>query len=104
MQCQVLTNSLLQSKGPIILKEETTRNFLACVLWVLKNIDKTLLKLWWTELGSARLQTMLEILRICISCFQYKVRTFMALDGLDNLHFHLWRQAAERSLWSVQLS
>ena len=72
-QSEIILFLFLQSKGPIILKEETTRHFLACVIWVLKNIDKTLLKQWWSELGSARLQIMLEILRICISCFQYKV-------------------------------
>ena len=46
---------------------------LTCVLWVLKNIDKALLKLWWSEMSLQRLQVLLEILRISISCFQYKV-------------------------------
>ncbi len=62
-----------KAKGPIILKEDTTRQLLSCVLWVLKNAERPLLRLWWAELSAPRLQTMLEILRICISCFQYKV-------------------------------
>ena len=67
--------SLFQSKGPIVLKEHTTRNLLLCFLWVLKNVEKSVLKQWWTELPHNRLLTLLEVLRITLSCFQYKVRT-----------------------------
>ena len=56
-----------------MLKEKTTRNLLICVLWVLKNVEKSVLKQWWTELPTHRLLTLLEILRITLSCFQYKV-------------------------------
>ncbi len=80
LQCVLLH----QAKGPIIMKEDTTRHLLSCVLWVLKNTERPLLRLWWSELSTPRLQTMLEILRICVSCFQYKVgqRIFRILTSL----------------------
>jgi hypothetical protein len=56
-----------------VLKEPTTRNLLLCFLWVLKNVEKSVLKQWWTELPHNRLLTLLEVLRITLSCFQYKV-------------------------------
>ncbi|XP_046985251.1 dedicator of cytokinesis protein 7 [Schistocerca americana] len=54
------------------LSSDTTRNLLICFLWVIKNVDKTVLKHWWTELPSQRLHQLLEVLNICISCFEYK--------------------------------
>ena len=66
-----------QAKAPIILKERTTKNLLICLLWVLKNVEKSVLKQWWTELPTHRLLTLLEILRMTISCFQYKVRNII---------------------------
>ena len=69
-----ISDNVPNAKGPIMLSAETTKNLLVCVLWVLKNVDKSVLKFWWAEMSSLRLQTLLEILRICISCFQYRVR------------------------------
>ncbi len=66
--------AIFQAKGPIILREETTRHLLICFLWVIKNVERSVLRTWWTELSHNRLQTLLEILRISVSCFQYKVR------------------------------
>ncbi|PSN35267.1 Dedicator of cytokinesis protein 7 [Blattella germanica] len=54
------------------LSSETTRNLLICFLWVIKNVDKNVLKQWWTELPCQRLHQLLELLNICISCFEYK--------------------------------
>ncbi len=80
---------ILQARGPIILKEETTRNLLTCVIWVLKNVEKSVLKMWWSDISIVRLQTLLEVLRICISCFQYKVRTRRAcVTSLHTLGTH----------------
>ncbi|CAB4062764.1 DOCK6_7_8 [Lepeophtheirus salmonis] len=53
-------------------KKETTRHLLICFLWVIKNIEGNTLKQWWSELSSPKLQILLELLRITISCFQYK--------------------------------
>ncbi len=68
-----ISDNLPKMGGPIILREQTTRHLLICFLWVLKNVDKSLLKQWWIELPHNRLQTLLEVLRITLSCFQYKV-------------------------------
>ena len=32
----------------------STRNLLLCILWVLKNIDPTLLRHWWNTLSISR--------------------------------------------------
>ena len=73
MILNVISDNLPNVKGPIIFKEATTRHLLICFLWVLKNVDKPILKQWWIELPHNRLQTLLEVLRITLSCFQYKV-------------------------------
>ncbi|XP_054707332.1 dedicator of cytokinesis protein 7-like [Uloborus diversus] len=54
------------------LKEDQTRHLLTCVLWVLKNVDKKVLRNWWSELKPRRLHQLLEIMYISISCFEYK--------------------------------
>jgi len=68
-----ISDNVPNAKGPIVVKEETTRHLLLCLLWVFKNVDRSLQLQWWSEMSAARLQTVLEILRICVSCFQYKV-------------------------------
>lgn len=55
------------------LSNETTRNLLICFLWVVKNMEKDVLRQWWLDLPVQRLRQMLEVLNICISCFEYKV-------------------------------
>ncbi|XP_035223308.1 dedicator of cytokinesis protein 7-like, partial [Stegodyphus dumicola] len=54
------------------LKEDTTRHLLMCLLWVLKNVDKKVLRNWWADLHPRRLHQLLEIMYICISSFEYK--------------------------------
>ncbi|KAK7862685.1 hypothetical protein R5R35_000927 [Gryllus longicercus] len=61
-----------QQSWKCALSSETTRNLLICFLWVIKNVNNNLLKHWWMELSSQRLQQLLEVLNICISCFEYK--------------------------------
>ena len=74
MILNVISDNLPAARGRVIFKETTTRHLLICFLWVLKNVDKAILKQWWIELPHNRLQTLLEVLRITLSCFQYKVR------------------------------
>ena len=73
MILNVISDNLPNASGPVIFKEATTRHLLICFLWVLKNVDKSILKQWWIELPHNRLHTLLEVLRITLSCFQYKV-------------------------------
>uniref|UniRef100_A0A1B6EVF4 Dedicator of cytokinesis protein 7 n=1 Tax=Cuerna arida TaxID=1464854 RepID=A0A1B6EVF4_9HEMI len=54
------------------LSNETTRNLLICFLWIVKNMDKEVLRQWWLDLPVQRLRQLLEVLNICISCFEYK--------------------------------
>ncbi|XP_065206218.1 dedicator of cytokinesis protein 7 [Planococcus citri] len=59
------------------LSNETTQNLLICFLWVIKNMAKEMLRKWWTEWSTQRLLQMLEMLNICISCFEYRGRKIM---------------------------
>ncbi|XP_075219096.1 dedicator of cytokinesis [Lycorma delicatula] len=69
---QVERFSLFQQARKTGLSAETTRNLLICFLWVIKNMDKEVLRQWWLDLPSQRLRQLLEALDICISCFEYK--------------------------------
>ncbi|KAG0420649.1 hypothetical protein HPB47_003371, partial [Ixodes persulcatus] len=59
------------------LKEEATKHLLACFLWVLKNADQRTLRHWWADWPPQRLNQLLDILYICISCFEYKGKKTM---------------------------
>lgn len=63
---------LFQQSRKTGLSIETTRNLLICFLWVVKNMDKDVLRQWWIDLPLQRLRQLLEVLNICISCFEYK--------------------------------
>ncbi|KAG1678326.1 Dedicator of cytokinesis protein 7 [Nymphon striatum] len=75
-QFQKVLYSILQKCK---LNAETTRNLLACFLWVLKNVDDYVLTDCWIELPLHRLHQLLEVLYISVSCFEYKV-TFIEMD------------------------
>lgn len=71
------------------LNAEDTRNLLMCFTWVLKNVDKTVLRHWWTDMPINRLNCILEIIYFAISNFEYRVyfyiyciflQTFIFLD------------------------
>ncbi|KAL5487361.1 hypothetical protein EMCRGX_G019952 [Ephydatia muelleri] len=55
-----------------VLGPGTTRNLLICFIWVLKNIDRPLFYQWLTVLSISRLTTLLNVLDLCVSCFEYK--------------------------------
>ena len=63
-----METSLEQLLGPV-----STRNLLICFLWVLKNIDSELLSTWWNSLSITRLNLLINVLDLCVSCFEYKV-------------------------------
>ncbi|KAG8441371.1 hypothetical protein GDO86_006923 [Hymenochirus boettgeri] len=54
------------------LSAESSRNLLVCALWVLKNAEKDLLHRWFSSLSVLQLTRLLELLSLCVSCFQYK--------------------------------
>uniref|UniRef100_A0A803V7J3 Dedicator of cytokinesis 8 n=1 Tax=Ficedula albicollis TaxID=59894 RepID=A0A803V7J3_FICAL len=51
----------------------TTRNLLICFLWIMKNADQNLIQKWIADLPSMQLNRILDLLFICVSCFEYKV-------------------------------
>ena len=55
------------------LNAEDTRNLLMCFTWVLKNVDKSVLRQWWTDMPINRLNCILEIIYFAISNFEYRV-------------------------------
>ncbi|GAB6031639.1 hypothetical protein CHUAL_009399 [Chamberlinius hualienensis] len=54
------------------LNADCSRNLLLCCLWVMKNVEDHLLKQWLVDLSVHRLHQLLEVLYLCISCFEYK--------------------------------
>ena len=44
-----------------------------CFLWVIRSIDKELLSNWWFTLSITRLDALLNVLDLCVSCFEYRV-------------------------------
>uniref|UniRef100_A0A4W5KS02 Dedicator of cytokinesis 8 n=1 Tax=Hucho hucho TaxID=62062 RepID=A0A4W5KS02_9TELE len=57
------------------LSAETSRNLLVCFLWVMKNAERSLIQRWTADMPSAQLNRLLELLTICVSCFEYRVST-----------------------------
>uniref|UniRef100_A0A8C0V789 Dedicator of cytokinesis 8 n=1 Tax=Cyanistes caeruleus TaxID=156563 RepID=A0A8C0V789_CYACU len=51
---------------------DTTRNLLICFLWIMKNADQNLIQKWVADLPSMQLNRILDLLFICVSCFEYK--------------------------------
>ncbi|XP_055386415.1 dedicator of cytokinesis protein 7 [Condylostylus longicornis] len=60
----------VKNKSP--LSSENTRHLLACFLWVVKNLEKTVLYRWILGLSPHRVHQMLQVLNVCIPCFEYK--------------------------------
>uniref|UniRef100_A0A6I8NM97 Dedicator of cytokinesis 7 n=1 Tax=Ornithorhynchus anatinus TaxID=9258 RepID=A0A6I8NM97_ORNAN len=52
---------------------ESSRSLLICLLWVLRNADETVLQKWFTDLSVLQLNRLLDLLYLCVSCFEYKV-------------------------------
>lgn len=63
---------------------ESSRSLLICLLWVLKNADEMVLQKWFTDLSVSQLNRLLDLLFLCVSCFEYKVEPpFHVLMLLD---------------------
>lgn len=56
-----------------MLNADTTRNLMICFLWIMKNADQSLIRKWIADLPSMQLNRILDLLFICVSCFEYKV-------------------------------
>uniref|UniRef100_A0A674KDX4 Dedicator of cytokinesis protein 7 n=1 Tax=Terrapene triunguis TaxID=2587831 RepID=A0A674KDX4_9SAUR len=51
---------------------ESSRSLLICLLWVLRNADESVLQKWFTDLSVLQLNRLLDLLYLCVSCFEYK--------------------------------
>lgn len=56
-----------------LLSAEVSRTLLVCLLWVLKNADGALLHCWLADLSALQVNRLLDLLYLCVSCFEYKV-------------------------------
>ena len=45
-----------------------------CFLWVMKNTESSLIQRWALDMPLSQLNRLLELLIICVSCFEYRVR------------------------------
>ncbi|XP_035380522.1 dedicator of cytokinesis protein 7 isoform X12 [Electrophorus electricus] len=59
---------------------ESSRSLLICLLWVLKNADELVLQKWFTDLSVSQLNRLLDMLYLCVSCFEYKTH-FLFMQG-----------------------
>uniref|UniRef100_A0AAY4AAK9 Dedicator of cytokinesis 8 n=1 Tax=Denticeps clupeoides TaxID=299321 RepID=A0AAY4AAK9_9TELE len=60
-------------RGSSTLSAETSRNLLVCFLWIMKNADQGLIQKWTLDMPFSQLNRLLELLTICVSCFEYRV-------------------------------
>ncbi|XP_068613178.1 dedicator of cytokinesis protein 7-like [Brachionichthys hirsutus] len=67
------------------LSAECSRTLLVCFLWVLKNADATLLERWVSDLSVLQINRLLDLLHLCVSCFEYKGKK--ALERINSLTF-----------------
>ncbi|XP_016346963.1 dedicator of cytokinesis protein 7-like [Sinocyclocheilus anshuiensis] len=61
---------------------ESSRSLLICLLWVLKNADEMVLQKWFTDLSVSQLSRLLDLLYLCVSCFEYKGKK--AFERMNN--------------------
>uniref|UniRef100_H3DJQ4 Dedicator of cytokinesis 8 n=1 Tax=Tetraodon nigroviridis TaxID=99883 RepID=H3DJQ4_TETNG len=62
----------VQGKTIATLPADTSRNLLVCFLWVMKNADRSVIQRWTADMPPSQLNKLLELLTICVSCFEYK--------------------------------
>ncbi|XP_045063668.1 dedicator of cytokinesis protein 7-like isoform X8 [Coregonus clupeaformis] len=60
---------------------ESSRSLLICLLWVLKNADECVLQKWFTDLSVSQLNRLLDMLYLCVSCFEYKAHVVFTMQG-----------------------
>uniref|UniRef100_A0A8C2KMF7 Dedicator of cytokinesis 6 n=1 Tax=Cyprinus carpio TaxID=7962 RepID=A0A8C2KMF7_CYPCA len=65
------------------LSAECSRTLLVCFLWVWKNADAGLLERWVSDLSVPQINRLLDLLHLCLSCFEYK----KALQRINSLTF-----------------
>uniref|UniRef100_A0A3B4YNS5 Dedicator of cytokinesis 8 n=1 Tax=Seriola lalandi dorsalis TaxID=1841481 RepID=A0A3B4YNS5_SERLL len=67
-----LGRNVLHGKSVATLAADTSRHLLVCFLWVMKNADRSLIQRWTVDMPPSQLNKLLELLTICVSCFEYR--------------------------------
>nr|XP_039268691.1 dedicator of cytokinesis protein 7-like [Styela clava] len=67
-----------------ILSAECTRNLLLCVSWLIKNISKQTIRHLFSGLSTLHTNSLLDLLYLSISCFEYKVPRSSRLTRSDS--------------------
>lgn len=91
-----------QGKSVATLAADTSRHLLLCFLWVMKNADKSLIQRWTIDMPPSQLNKLLELLTICVSCFEYRVSLVIyqlvlcvseaaAESFIFHLHKYIWK-------------
>ncbi|XP_075064688.1 dedicator of cytokinesis protein 8 isoform X2 [Mixophyes fleayi] len=67
-----ITLSSVPLKMYTTLSPESTRNLLTCFLWIMKNAESSVVQKWLAYLPTLQLNRILDLLYMCVSCFEYK--------------------------------
>uniref|UniRef100_A0A4W6CA09 Dedicator of cytokinesis 8 n=1 Tax=Lates calcarifer TaxID=8187 RepID=A0A4W6CA09_LATCA len=78
--CLSLFSPSQHGKSIATLAADTSRHLLVCFLWVMKNADRSLIQRWTIDMPPSQLNKLLELLTICVSCFEYRVMSTQALQ------------------------
>ncbi|XP_030592976.1 dedicator of cytokinesis protein 8 isoform X1 [Archocentrus centrarchus] len=68
----LISMASMHGKSIATLAADTSRHLLVCFLWVMKNADRNLIQRWTVDMPPSQLNKLLELLTICISCFEYR--------------------------------
>ncbi|XP_052102074.1 dedicator of cytokinesis protein 7-like [Mytilus californianus] len=60
------------------LNAESTRNLLICFMWVIKNVDQSVLRQWWSDMDVGVLQQILDVIYYVVSNFEYRGKKSLA--------------------------
>uniref|UniRef100_UPI00398E44B7 dedicator of cytokinesis protein 7-like n=1 Tax=Pristiophorus japonicus TaxID=55135 RepID=UPI00398E44B7 len=69
---------------------EVTHTLLFCFLWVLKNADEATIVGWLLRLPAQRLLSLLEILDLCVSSFEYEGQ-----PSTEQISSHVYRKSRD---------
>ncbi|XP_041042551.1 dedicator of cytokinesis protein 8 isoform X2 [Carcharodon carcharias] len=72
LRSSAISFSSLSSKQATPLAADASRDLLISFLWILKSADQTLIKKWATDLPVTQLNKVLDLLYLCVSCFEYR--------------------------------
>ncbi|XP_057213628.1 dedicator of cytokinesis protein 8 isoform X2 [Triplophysa rosa] len=90
----LLSMASVTGKTTNMLTAETSRNLLMCFLWIIKNADQNLVQRWTIDVPTSQMSRLLELLAICISCFEYRGK--QSSDKVSTQALHKSQQAKAR--------